>query len=131
MSDSQLVADYWEHWRLARGDRAERLRAQGANVAHDYVSDAVEDGAPAVVDLIVALAEGAPSDGDVGLIGAGPLEELLSLHSTRLATVGGAALLDAIDAGARRSEPFRRVLRSALMGAELPAAVKGRLQRFL
>lgn len=131
MFDAQFLHDYWEHWRLAEGDREERLRAERGSVAHERVSDAVESGNPDVVELLVALAEAAPSDSDAGLIGAGPLEELLSVHGARLVTRDGAQLLDAIDTGARRSARFRRALRSAYMGDEVPAPVRSRLQRFL
>lgn len=130
MSDQQLLRDYWEYWRLARGCREERLQAGELRHPHDGVADAVEAGDPSVVDLLVALAEAAPSDSDAGLIGAGPLEELLSVHRGRLATAGGADLLDAIDVAARRSSRFRRALQSVDMGAEVSEAVKQRLQRF-
>jgi hypothetical protein len=129
--DDQLVQNYWEHWRLARGDRAQRLCTQRGSTGHESVREAVEVGDPAVVDLLVALAEAAPSEDDAGLIGAGPLEALLSAHAALLATGEGAPLLDAIDVGARRSARFRRALRSAYMGDEVPAAAKSRLQRFL
>ncbi|MCA1708815.1 MAG: hypothetical protein LC808_38270 [Actinobacteria bacterium] len=43
----------------------------------------------------------------------------------------GSPLLDAIDVGARRSARFRRALRGAYMGDEVPAAAKSRLERFL
>lgn len=131
MVDDQVVQDYWEHWRLARGNREERLRAQRGLEAHNHVHDAVEEGDPTVVDLLVALAEAAPTEEDAGLIGAGPLEALLSVHAALLATGKGAPLLDAIDVGARRSARFRRALRSAYMGDEVPAVAKSRLERFL
>ena len=132
MFDQQVLHDYWEQWRLAGGNRQERLAAEGGgDRSHYQVSDAVEAGDATVIELLVALAETAPSDADAGLIGAGPLEELLSVHASRLATVEGAALLDAIDAGARTSRRFRLALRSAFMGDEVPTAVKERLRRFL
>lgn len=63
----------------------------------------MEGGQPSSVALLVALAEGAPSDDDAGLIGAGPLENLLAVHGRRMSRPEGAALLEQLDAAARTS----------------------------
>ena len=129
--DQDVVDDYWEHWRLFRGSRADRLEAQKRNVSVEVLYDSVQEGGPGVIELLVALAEAAPSDDDAGLVGAGPLENLLSLHGSRLATADGSALLDVIDTAARRSPRFRCALRSAYMGDEVPASVRTQLRRFV
>jgi hypothetical protein len=130
MFDDDIVHEYWEHWRRSRGDRADRLEAEKGSRARDVVYDAVQAGDPAVIELLAALAEAAPSEEDAGLVGAGPLEDLLSVHGARLARADGSALLEAIDTAARRSVRFRRALRSAYMGDEIPVPVKQRLGRF-
>lgn len=128
----ELVSAYWESWRLRRGNREERLSAQRADQWADAaVDDAVEDGQPSSVALLVALAESAPSEGDAGLVGAGPLESLLVAHGRRMSQPEGAALLDKLDAAARTSQRFRRALRSVDVGDEVPRAVRERLFRFL
>lgn len=127
----QLVAAYWASWRRRRGNRDERLSAEhGDHWADDAVDDAVEGGQPASVALLVALAEGAPSDDDAGLIGAGPLEELLVSHGRRMSQPEGTALLEELDAAARTSPRFRRALRSVDLGDDVPKEVRKRLFRF-
>lgn len=128
--DEDIVRGYWEHWRRSRGNREDRLEAEEGSRSHDLVDAAVRAGEPSVIDLLVDLAEAAPSDDDARLVGAGPLEELLSVHRGRLAVAEGAALVEAIDAAARHSPRFRRALGSVHMGDEIPAFVRARLGRF-
>lgn len=128
----ELVGAYWKSWRLRRGNRDERLSAEhGDHWADDAVDDAVEGGEPASVALLVALAEGAPSQDDASLIGAGPLENLLVAHGRRMSQPEGAELLEELDAAARTSPRFRRALRSVHVGDEVPKGVRERLFRFL
>ena len=126
-----VVAAYWEQWRLRRGNREERVTAENAkDWPGGAVDDAVEAGQPSVVALLVALAEGAPSEEDAGLVGAGPLEDLLVVHDRRMAQPDGAALLDELDTSARRRACFRRALSSVWVGVEVPREVRQRLFRF-
>lgn len=128
----ELVGAYWEGWRILRGNRDERLSAEHRDRwADNAVEDAVEGGQPSSVALLVALAEGAPSDDDAGLIGAGPLEDLLAVHGQRMFRPAGAALLEQLDAAARTSPRFRRALRSVNVGDEVPVEVREQLFRFL
>lgn len=132
--DEELVGAYWEGWRLLRGNRDERLSAEHRDRwADDAVEDAVEGGQRSSVALLVALAEGAPSDDDAGLIGAGPLENLLAVHGGRMSRPEGAPLLEQLDVAARTSlsPRFRRALRSVNVGDEVPAEVREQLFRFL
>ncbi len=125
------MASYWEYWRLARGTRQDRLAIERArHPAREAIDEAVEAGNPSVVQILVALAEAAPSDEDAGLVGAGPIEDLISTHGQRLACRDGSQLLDELDAAARRSPRFRRALQSAWMGDEVPTSVRERLGRF-
>lgn len=128
MGNEPLVTQFWEEQRLSHGSREDRLRA--GSEAWNAVDDQVEQGDPAVVDLLVALAEATPTDDDAGLIGAGPIEELISVHSGRLGTADGAELLEALETAARRHPRFRSALRSAFLGDEVPDVVRERLQRF-
>ena len=126
-----LVAAYWEEWRLRRGGRKERLAAEHAeNWAGRRVDEVVESGEPSAVALLVALAESAPSDDDAGIVGAGPLEDLLVTHGGRMLEPDGAALLDALDTAARRSARFRLALGSVWVDEEVPEEVRQRLFRF-
>lgn len=129
MVDREVVDDYWEHWRLLRGDRKDRLQARAAGGrSHDLVDEAVEEGNPSAIELILALTEAAPSEGDCSLIGAGPLEKLISIHSARFANPDEASLIGAIDAAAKGSRRFRRALRGVVMGSEVPDAVQNHLR---
>jgi hypothetical protein len=72
----ELVAAYWRHHALTNGDRAQRLEAATYFWAWEAVSDAMDGPEPlALLDALL----GAP-DADPCLIGAGPLEDLLSEH---------------------------------------------------
>jgi hypothetical protein len=124
-----LVAEYWEFWPLFRGNREERLAAEHG-AADDAVREAIGVGDPSVVSLLVALAEGAPSDDDAGLLGAGPVEDLLTLHGPRMAQPEGKELLDEVDSAARRSPRFRLALKSVSMGDQIPTKVQEQLLRF-
>jgi hypothetical protein len=126
-----LVTQYWQEVRLARGTREERLRAENECEASNAVYDQVWQGDLAVVDLLVALADGAPTDDDAGLVGAGPLEELISFHTARLASADGNDLLQALDSAVRQHPRFRRALESVFMGDEVPEVLRSRLGRFL
>ena len=131
MRDEDVVTAYWEHWRLLRGNRQERLAAERRpDLARQVIDEAVESGEPSAVSLLVALAEAAPSDYDAVLVGAGPLEDLLVAHGRRLARPEGVALLEEIDAAARRSRRFRQALASVWVHDEVPEEVRGRLFRF-
>lgn len=81
-----------------------------------------------IVEVLVKLAETAPSDDEVGHIGAGPIEDLLYENRERLGQPKD-ELLEQIDEAARRSSRFRRGLSSALL-VDLPEAAVQRLGRF-
>jgi hypothetical protein len=82
--NADLVAAYWEAHRLARGERADRVRAE-SNVAADEVRERItadpQDGLTLLDDLLAA------DDADVAFLGAGPLEDLLVEHGPNVAQV--------------------------------------------
>ncbi len=78
-----VVFAYWARYRLAVGGRASRLRAEAGELAWavNFVDDAARGGSPEVLALLDALVE-AP-EADLGYLGAGPVEDLLSHHGPR------------------------------------------------
>jgi hypothetical protein len=73
----KLVAGYWQHALLARGDREQKLAAGDLFRAVETVNDVVMDGdvrdaVSLLDDLLLA------PDADPSLVGAGPLEDLLT-----------------------------------------------------
>ena len=100
-------------------------RAGELGAAAEFLETACEDAVPGVVDALVALAEQASSavDGDrlIGLIGAGPLENLVS-H-----TGNGLRVLDEVTQAAERSAAFRAALSRVALGADVPEPGQVRL----
>jgi hypothetical protein len=80
-----------------------------------------------VVDVLVSLAESAQSPEDVGIVGAGPIEDLLSEHGSCLATTEGSAMLDQLADNSRTNKKFRRALGSVWHQSEIPLVVRKRL----
>ncbi len=78
-----LIAEFWLHYRLATGDRAERLTADEHFWAWEAVDDLMAEGGTEAVALIVDLAEVVAGD-DPALcyLGSGPVEALLGSNST-------------------------------------------------
>jgi hypothetical protein len=78
--------------------------------------------------LLVSLAESAQSPEDVGIVGAGPIEDLLSEHGSWLATTEGSAMLDQLADNSRTNKKFRQALGSVLhQSEEIPLVVRKRL----
>lgn len=72
--------------------------------------------------LLVALADGAPSEAALGYLGAGPLEDLL---------VGRAAeVVEYVDDAARTRAQFRAALAGAWYEGEVAPDIADRLRRF-
>lgn len=126
MRHDDFAVRFWEEQRLSRGTREERLRSKG--ITWGEVHELIWNHDDQIVDLLIRLAETAPSDDDAGLIGAGPIEELLYENRERLDEASD-GLLERIDAAARRSPRFRMALSSALL-VDLPEEVVRRLSRF-
>lgn len=107
-SETGAIADgWWRYQRLSVGPRSDRKalelgEPQDVVAAVEAVDDCVLIGGPEALDLVAALVRAADSDDDLGLVGAGPLEDLLTRH--------GATLVDSIDDLARRDPQFAQAL---------------------
>jgi hypothetical protein len=97
-------------------------RAERHGDASEFLEDACEYAVPGVVDALAVLADVASLDADMlGLVGAGPLEDLLS-HSGN-----GARVLGEVERAARQGRAFRAALRSVWLGGDVPEKVRARL----
>lgn len=102
-----LIANWWEYRRRARGSRDERKALSlGEPVevcaAHELVEQRINLGGAQAVDLLATLAEAAPADDGGSTVGAGPLEDLLHEY--------GDSVIDEVERMARRSAPFADAL---------------------
>lgn len=122
VDNDDLIAAYWRFQSLAKSkSREDRLASDKLIWAHDTVCDAMSRGGDEAVKLLVDLAEAAPDDHAVGMVGTGPIEDLLAEH--------GAAVVDALDLSARTHARLRLALRSVYWG-DLPTVVVERLRRY-
>lgn len=128
MSTEGLIDRFWQEHRLSQGTREERLEASG--VAWGEVDHLLDGPASEVVRMLVALAEAAPSEEEVGLVGAGPIEELVARRAGQFDSEEGRELLEELDTAARRSSRFRSALAFAFFGDEVPKGVREQLERF-
>jgi hypothetical protein len=100
---TELVAAWWNYQRLAAGNRAERKSLDFGEPADavgavDAVRELVSDGGGEALALVAALVREAETDGDLALVGAGPIEDLLVDH--------GDTLVEEFDDLARRDPRF-------------------------
>lgn len=108
-----------EQWAVAMLDE---WRAKKYLEAHEFIDAACQDAVPGVVDALIVLAETADGDADLlGLVGAGPLEDLVS-HSGN-----GLRVLPDVDRAARQNPAFRAALTRVWLGPDVPEAVRTRL----
>jgi hypothetical protein len=118
-----LVAAYWQHHQLATSsDRADRLRASGLGWAEAEVRDRIEAGDDDSFRLLVALAEAAPTDDDVGAVGAGPIEDLIEERWS------DEVVVDRLVGWAHRSNRFASALGAVWYSDAVPASVVERLR---
>lgn len=107
-SDSdRLTAGWWEYVRLATGSRAERKAlslGEPADVRSAWtdVQDRLDAGRVESLQLVLALIETTPEPAGVGVVGAGPLEDLVHRH--------GDSLVDELDRLARQDPAFRQAM---------------------
>ena len=118
MTTDEHVGGWWEYWRRFRGDRAERKalelgEPQTVVRAHDLVAELVDNGGREGLEIIVALIDAAPDDGELVTVGAGPLEDFLNVCAD--------PLVDQVERLARRSPRFRTALRSTILPDRLHA----------
>lgn len=110
-----MVDGWWRYQRLSVGSRAERKALEdgepgNAVAAAEAVDDRVRSGGPEALQLVAALVRAAETDDDLALVGAGPLEDLL--------TRNGAVLVDDIDDLARRDLQFAQALTGVWWSAD-------------
>jgi hypothetical protein len=124
-----MVRGWWQHDRLAAGDRAQRKALSigepaDAVAGWEAVRDCIDAGGANAVRVVVELIRTATNDRDVGAVGAGPLEDLLHEH--------GDELVDAIETEARRSPPFASALASVWLERHaVTPATEERLSRWI
>jgi hypothetical protein len=86
-----------------------------------FVNDLADAGDPAVMGVLQALVDSAPSDEELDFVGAGPLEDLLS-HSGH-----GAAFVDEVERRARQDRRFRVAVSGLWLNGDVPDDVRTRL----
>jgi hypothetical protein len=119
---AELAADWWRYQRLsAREKESDPMTAWDCVVDS---TDAFEPLHPRALDVIQALVDGAQDEADdVGLVGAGPLEELLNGEHS-------AEFVDDIERRARQHPRFRKAVSGIWMGEEVPREIRHRLAEF-
>jgi hypothetical protein len=126
---AELSARWWEYRRLSQGDRSERKALElgepvDACAAADIVTDRIDAGGVAAIELVVALIETAPDDAGIAYVGAGPLEDLVHEH--------GGSLVDDLDRVARQNPAFGQAMRSVwLSTGVLNGDVERRLRKWI
>lgn len=100
-------------------------RTEDFDVASEFAHAVTEEGGPHAIEVLLTLARATDGDvGDLGLVGAGPLEDLIS-HEGH-----GLRLLDEIETAARREPLFARAMTSVWLAADVPETVRRRLAIF-
>lgn len=112
---ADVVPAWWKYQRLASGGRPERKALELGEPADAVAAAAavyllVDQGGSEALALVSALVDGAETDDDVGLVGAGPLEDLLVCH--------GATMVDELDDLARRNPRFAEAMSGVWWSAE-------------
>jgi hypothetical protein len=124
-SDEELVAGYWQHYRLSTGDRGERLAQDELIGAWQSVDDLISERDVDAVALLVALADAVEGDEPaLAYLGAGPVETLLRsgpLH-------GG--VIAALDAAATDSSSLQIALRCVWWSDDDDPGLRQRFSRF-
>jgi hypothetical protein len=108
---------------LADGTRDERKRRSVGEppdvaAASERAQQVVEDGGERALELVMALLRGIPDDTGFAMVGAGPLEDLVTRRGNNLAP--------RLDELARQSPAFRRALAFVQLepGALSPQALR-------
>jgi hypothetical protein len=118
------VAAYWNHHKLASSSsREDRLAAEGLFWAWEEVEGLIAARGEQAVGLIVALADS--DDADLGYLGAGPVENLLSSRPPPPEVV-----LSRLDEAARRNPRVRVAVGSVWWDEEHEPELRRRFERF-
>jgi hypothetical protein len=124
-SVDELARCYWEYWRLATSSVvAERDRADEYLWAPEEVTELVRERAEDQVDVLIAIADAAPSDDALGHLGAGPIENMIHPRTPDY-------VIDQIEVAAETNPNFRTALRFADFDDDrISPEVRARLRRF-
>ena len=117
-SVGELAAEYWAYQHLTGRDRERADQAAWA-----CVSALMEDPSPRWVEVVQALVDSAATDGDLGLVGAHAIEELMRFNGH------GDEVIDEVERRARRDRRFRSAVASMWLGDDLSPKVLARLQK--
>jgi hypothetical protein len=119
-----IAAAYWEHHRRSTSpDRAVRTTADDYEWASTDIDERIHSQPVEAIELLMEIADGAPSGGALAYLGAGPIEDLIRRNGTD-------TVIDGVEAAARRSSNFRTALRCAWYDDDVAPDVRDRLRRF-
>lgn len=97
-------------------------RSDSTGPASEFLFDATRDAMRGVVEVLVALATAAAwLPEQLGWVGAGPLEDLVS-HEGHAATV-----MSEVESAAQASTPFRSALAHVVLGPDIDSESRARL----
>lgn len=127
----EVVAGWWRYHQMTGGNRQERLASDEWYWAWEEVSSMVEKHPVDAIEVLVELAEAAPSSAELGAVGAGPIEDLIYWHHAVLGSPGGRPLVEALGEASRRSPSFRQALGSVWYDSdEVPDNVRDQIPGF-
>jgi hypothetical protein len=124
-----VVSGWWRFQQLHSGTRDERKQleiGEPADVwaAWNAVSDQIQAGGRAAMELVVALIDAAPDSESVGNVAAGPLEDLVHAH--------GDDLVEQLETLARQSPIFATALHGVwLSDGAVSSSTRERLARWI
>jgi hypothetical protein len=118
---AELGVDWWRYQRLTAPERDTDPMIAWDCVERFVALDGYGAPHPRVVDVIQALVDAARDDDDLGMVGAGPLESLLS-HSGH-----GAYFVDDVERRARQHPKFREAASGMWLSEDVPREVRERL----
>lgn len=123
--DEEVVAGYWQHYRLSTGDRGERLAQDELIGAWQAVDEVIAERDVDAVALLVALADAVAEDEPaLAYLGAGPVETLL-----RSGPLDG-DVIAALDTAATESSSLQIALRCVWWSDDDDPELRQRLSRF-
>ena len=115
----ELAADYWRYQRL-NGRQREADGMAAWTCVHDLVGEPAWEGSLDLIDALLSAAD----DGEIGLLAAGPLEELVY-------PVGqGPDFISGIEARGRRDRRWAAAISGVWLDKDADRDVNRRLARF-
>ena len=123
----EVVEGWWRWSRLFDSrDRQDRIAARAWEWAADVVEEAVLSGGASAVELVIALANAVAEDeDDLALLGAGPIENLLSHNRP-----ASSETIEAMDAATRQNAAVRFAVRCVWWSDDDDPEIVARFKRF-